>query len=152
MQDKDNTALLHLENFDLIINPDKKQTTFFPYSIPLFNVLPEVTRSFFRYNGSLTTPGCDEDVIWTIFDTPIAISERQVSVKEYCLYPIDVFLTVYDFLKLNMLRRLKDDDNKPMVNNYRPVQELNDRKLFYRPVVPTIMGKLREQLAIILWR
>jgi carbonic anhydrase len=48
------------------------------FSVPLADLLPENTNSFFRYNGSLTSGNCNEDVIWTLFDTPIAISERQV--------------------------------------------------------------------------
>lgn len=33
---------------------------------------------YFRYNGSLTTPGCFESVIWTVFDQKQTISHRQV--------------------------------------------------------------------------
>jgi carbonic anhydrase len=34
--------------------------------------------NFFRYNGSLTTPGCQQAVTWTLFETPIGISMQQV--------------------------------------------------------------------------
>lgn len=44
----------------------------------LRNFLPEDTSMYFRYNGSLTTPGCFESVIWTVFDQKQAISHRQV--------------------------------------------------------------------------
>ena len=34
--------------------------------------------NFFRYNGGLTTPGCNEIVRWTVFNESIGISDRQV--------------------------------------------------------------------------
>ena len=34
---------------------------------PLRDILPKNTDHYFRYNGSLTTPDCNEVVIWSIF-------------------------------------------------------------------------------------
>lgn len=78
LEARDNIAFRHLEHFDEILNPDADKKSALSYSIPLVDLIPDRTGSFFRYNGSLTTPGCNEDVIWTVFDTPIGISERQV--------------------------------------------------------------------------
>jgi carbonic anhydrase len=76
LQLRDSLAVRHLEQFENIINPINSDSL--RYSVPLEDFLPPNTESFFRYNGSLTTGNCYEDVIWTVFDTPFAISERQV--------------------------------------------------------------------------
>lgn len=44
----------------------------------LHELLPKNKASFFRYEGSLTTPGCGEAVVWTVFENSIPISFDQV--------------------------------------------------------------------------
>ena len=42
-------------------------------------LLPESgKRSFYRYNGSLTTPPCTENVLWTVMSEPIEFSKEQI--------------------------------------------------------------------------
>ena len=79
-------------------------------SLSLANFLPSgpsSTLHYYRYSGSLTTPGCYESVTWTVFHEPLAISESQMS----------------------FFRSLEFKDGNPMVNNFRPVQPLNDRRI-----------------------
>ena len=78
-------------------------------SLSLKNFLPggAASQHFYRYAGSLTTPPCFESVTWTVFHEPLAISKGQMS----------------------FFRSLLIGNGKPMVNNFRPVQKLNGRKI-----------------------
>jgi len=58
---------------------------------------------FHRYEGSLTTPPCSEAVIWTVFERPISISERQSESFNKMLPTVE--------------------------ENYRPAQIINGRKI-----------------------
>ncbi|XP_077597478.1 carbonic anhydrase 4a [Stigmatopora nigra] len=64
--------------------------------------------NFYRYKGSLTTPGCTEAVVWTLFENPISLSIEQ----------------------LRAFSDLKFHDGKAMVGTFRPVQPLNGRQVF----------------------
>ena len=54
------------------------KSTIYTQKLLLQNLLPKDKASFFRYEGSLTTPGCGEAVIWTVFEKSIPISIDQV--------------------------------------------------------------------------
>lgn len=43
---------------------------------------PAARRSFLRYEGSLTTPPCDENVDWVVLDTPRTASADQIAAVE----------------------------------------------------------------------
>ena len=51
---------------------------------PLAQMFPVVTGKFWRYQGGLTTPTCDEQVVWTVFTDAVAITKSQVSVLRFC--------------------------------------------------------------------
>ena len=85
-------------------NPNEKVESFKLSNMSLNSFLPKSTNEFYRYNGSLTTPPCYESVTWTVFGEPLPISEGQMS----------------------FFRSLQDGHG-PMVNNFRPVQQLNER-------------------------
>ncbi|KAI6192006.1 Alpha carbonic anhydrase domain-containing protein [Aphelenchoides bicaudatus] len=70
--------------------------------------LPECKASFARYNGSLTTPPCSENVIWTVFTEPVQVTHEQ----------------------LDVLRAIKDYRGTIIRKNYRPLQSVNDRSVF----------------------
>lgn len=64
------------------------------------DLLP-VERTYWRYNGSFTTPPCTEGVQWLVLNTDISLSDGQIS----------AFTDIVD-------------------GNYRPVLALNDREFF----------------------
>lgn len=63
------------------------------------NALLPAERSYYRYNGSLTTPPCTEGVKWLVMSTPIELSGDQIAAFEEIIHA-----------------------------NYRPVQPLNERE------------------------
>jgi len=93
-------SLANIENFndkfDMIDSPLKVQ-----------DLLPAPGGEYANYDGSLTTPTCNEAVRWILFKQPILISARQ----------------------MEAFRALKDNADKPMVDNYRPPQPLNGREV-----------------------
>ena len=44
----------------------------------LKDLMPWNTNDFYRYEGSLTTPGCYEVVTWTIFQNTVKVTEAEV--------------------------------------------------------------------------
>ncbi|MEH6633553.1 MAG: carbonic anhydrase family protein [Halopseudomonas aestusnigri] len=77
--------------------PEGKGSKEMPYTISLHDLLPE-DNSYYRYQGSLTTPGCFEIVTWHILEQPVTMSKRQIAA---------------------MANRYE--------NNYRPTQSINRR-------------------------
>ncbi|KAM8703951.1 hypothetical protein ACLKA7_008558 [Drosophila subpalustris] len=73
-----------------------------------------ITAQFYTYNGSLTTPDCAESVTWTVFDTPVNFPRRQIM----------------------KLWNLRDSRRRPLINNYRELQDRNDRPVYYRLLRP----------------
>merc|ERR1711913_223676 len=96
-----------------VMNPDEKfdmSGSTFMITDLIAGIAPGTTYS--TYSGSLTTPGCMEVVNWINFLKPIKISTGQLA----------------------KFRTLKDNDNDDIVDNFRPVQPLNDRVVtFYGP-------------------
>uniref|UniRef100_A0A182M0G1 Alpha-carbonic anhydrase domain-containing protein n=1 Tax=Anopheles culicifacies TaxID=139723 RepID=A0A182M0G1_9DIPT len=60
---------------------------------------------YYSYAGSLTTPPCSESVTWIVRDGTAPIAQKD----------------------LDELRNLRDTNDQPLVDNFRPVQPLNGR-------------------------
>lgn len=97
------------------------------FDFQLEKLLPMKVANYYRYSGSLTTPGCNEIVEWNVVDSPVlGLSENQ----------------------LLEFQSLLDVDGLPILSNSRPVQNLNDRTVrrsFYpfhnRRVVDSASGQ-----------
>ncbi|XP_063994670.1 putative carbonic anhydrase 3 isoform X1 [Diachasmimorpha longicaudata] len=71
-------------------------------------LLPKDKTSFYKYQGSLTTPGCQETVTWFIFTEKLTVSLEQ----------------------LRVFQRLETPQG-PLLFNYRPIQPSNNRKIYH---------------------
>uniref|UniRef100_A0A1I8NFC8 Uncharacterized protein n=1 Tax=Musca domestica TaxID=7370 RepID=A0A1I8NFC8_MUSDO len=98
--------------FNNLIDVVEPQTsTFLDGTISMGQLLGDLyTKNFFTYKGSLTTPGCSEAVLWHVFPDPLPIAQEHI----------------YKFWDL------LDSTGAPLINNYRPVQGVNGRKIYYR--------------------
>jgi len=74
-------------------------------NIDIKKFIDSVGPGYYTYDGSLTTPTCNEVVSWYVMEGTIAISQEQ----------------------LDAFRGLTYTDGSPMVDNYRPPQPLNNR-------------------------
>jgi carbonic anhydrase len=73
-----------------------------PEAVNLHHLLPTHTHDYYAYGGSLTTPPCTENVQWVILAQTVKLSARQV----------DQFAAHYS-------------------GNNRPLQALNDRRIYH---------------------
>ncbi|XP_008435044.1 carbonic anhydrase 4-like [Poecilia reticulata] len=79
-------------------------------NIAIDDLIGNVDRTkFYRYMGSLTTPYCNEAVVWTIFQEPIKVHK-------------------------DLLLRFSTDNS--IAPNYRPIQPLNGRNITASPATP----------------
>ncbi|XP_070212140.1 carbonic anhydrase 3-like isoform X2 [Littorina saxatilis] len=82
--------------------------------VPLNLLLPFNTEKYYRYQGSLTSPPCNEAVTWTLFRDPVILSDDKLEA----------------FRGLQALERDEiTNAHLPMVDNFRPTQPLHGREI-----------------------
>ncbi|XP_066502762.1 carbonic anhydrase IV c [Hoplias malabaricus] len=75
--------------------------------------------SYYRYAGSLTTPNCNEAIIWTLFQRPIPVSQQQLAL---------------------ITSKMLFSTGKPMIDTFRPVQNLNERIVYTSMAYPSALS------------
>ncbi|XP_053999315.1 carbonic anhydrase 7-like [Hylaeus anthracinus] len=77
-------------------------------------VAPDIVsaQNYYTYRGSLTTPPCLEIVQWIDFIDPLSISHEQ----------------------LEVFRGIQSSEGANLTHNFRPVQPLNDRTIYYNSI------------------
>jgi carbonic anhydrase len=101
--DEDFAPLQPMVDAALAIHEDQEAVE--AADVELKKFLKEVGPSYYNYEGSLTTPTCNEVVTWYVMEGAIAISQAQ----------------------LDAFRGLNYQCGAPMVDNFRPPQPLNNR-------------------------
>ncbi|XP_077996080.1 carbonic anhydrase 7-like [Glandiceps talaboti] len=105
----DNAAFKTLTDaLDNVVAKETSHTFTTMFSIEA--MLPVNRDVFYRYDGSLTTPTCNEVVVWTVLKNTVRISEAQIA----------------------KFRDLEFSAGDPMVNNFRPPQAFGTRTLYVR--------------------
>ena len=105
------------EKYDSFFNAAKdvsmeNSTSTIENGLKLKDLLPEDTNSFYRYRGSLTTPPCNEIVMWTVFQEHINVSQSQLDIIRKVTY-----------------NRKGENEPRDISNNYRLPQKLNERNV-----------------------
>jgi len=77
-------------------------------NLSLQSFLPADTTQYYYYQGGLTTPNCNEAVLWTNMMSTQTISEAQMEI----------------------FRSMTDSDGVTLNDNYRPPQPLNARTIY----------------------
>ncbi|XP_003929124.1 carbonic anhydrase 4 isoform X2 [Saimiri boliviensis] len=98
---------------EALSNIPKPETNTTMAESSLLDLLPkeEKLKHYFRYLGSLTTPTCDEKVVWTVFQEPIQLHREQILAFSQKLF--------YD-----------QDQKLNMAENVRPKQRRGQRTVF----------------------
>lgn len=114
------------QDFELLLNiamsgaSGAGNTTAVPAPFSLETIVPADLSKYYRYKGSLTTPGCYESVVWTVFEEPIRISKDQATL---------------------LAEKFLDSNGDPIGDNFRAVQPLNGRQVTKPPaLVPKSAG------------
>ncbi|KAL5106997.1 Carbonic anhydrase 2 [Taenia crassiceps] len=89
---------------------------FAPFPVDALLDIGDANTRYFRYEGSLTTPPCTENVYWTVVATPVPVSPQQLEAMRFLHYA-------------------SEETAKNMANNFRKLQSVNPDNV----VVPRVV-------------
>ncbi|XP_077458950.1 receptor-type tyrosine-protein phosphatase gamma-like isoform X2 [Stigmatopora argus] len=89
-------------------------------SFILRDLLPSSVDSYYRYTGSLTMPPCSKVVEWIIFSRPVYLSHSQ----------LEAFYSIFTTEQQDHVKSVEY-----LRNNFRPLQDLDNRKVFKSAVM-----------------
>uniref|UniRef100_A0A3B4YVU5 Receptor-type tyrosine-protein phosphatase gamma n=1 Tax=Seriola lalandi dorsalis TaxID=1841481 RepID=A0A3B4YVU5_SERLL len=98
-------------------------------SFILRDLLPSSVDSYYRYTGSLTTPPCSKVVEWIIFSRPVYLSHSQ----------LEAFYSIFTTEQQDHVKSVEY-----LRNNFRPLQDLDSRKVFKSAVKDAWQKDLTE--------
>uniref|UniRef100_A0A8D3CRZ5 Receptor-type tyrosine-protein phosphatase gamma n=1 Tax=Scophthalmus maximus TaxID=52904 RepID=A0A8D3CRZ5_SCOMX len=100
-------------------------------SFILRDLLPSSVDSYYRYTGSLTTPPCSKVVEWIIFSRPVYLSHTQ----------LEAFYSIFTTEQQDHVKFVEK-----LRNNFRPLRDLDNRKVFKSAVKDAWQRDLTEVL------
>lgn len=100
---------------DKIRFKNQKASFMEPFDVEQFLPGVDDDRTFFTYEGSLTTPPLLESVTWIVFKRPIQLSEDQIKAMRSLMFC--------------SLETHESDGGEKMVDNYRPPCPRGERKI-----------------------
>jgi len=92
----------------------------------LEHLMPEV-KSYYRYDGSLTTPPCTEAVLWTVWTHPVTVSTKTFLAFQSIFMMEREEVSHLHSTHSTEAKDVVDPSEYTVSGNYRPVQELNGR-------------------------
>ncbi|XP_028302200.1 receptor-type tyrosine-protein phosphatase gamma isoform X2 [Gouania willdenowi] len=100
-------------------------------SFILRDLLPSSVDSYYRYTGSQTTPPCSKVVEWIIFSRPVYLSHSQ----------LEAFYSIFTTEQQDHVKSVEY-----LRNNFRPLQNLDGRKVFKSAIKDAWQKDLTEFL------
>uniref|UniRef100_A0AAZ3Q2C4 protein-tyrosine-phosphatase n=1 Tax=Oncorhynchus tshawytscha TaxID=74940 RepID=A0AAZ3Q2C4_ONCTS len=109
----------------------EKETFLSPFI--LRDLLPSSLGSYYRYTGSLTSPPCSKVVEWIVFSRPVLLSHSQ----------LDAFYSIFTTEQQDHVKSVEY-----LRNNYRPLQDLDNREVSKSAVKDAWQRDLTDSLGL----